>query len=116
MQPAAANIDDYIAAFPMETQVILERLRNTIRAVVPEAQEVISYGMPAFKLRSVLVYYAATSKHIGFYPTASGVAAFTEGLTGYAYTKGTIKFPFDKPLPLDLIADIVRFRAGEDRA
>lgn len=116
MQPAAANIDDYIAQFPMETQAILEQLRSTIRAVVPEAQEVISYGMPAFKLKSVLVYFAATKNHIGFYPTSSGVAAFQDELAPHDYSKGTIRFPMDKPLPLDLIRTIVRFRVEEARA
>ncbi len=115
MRPAA-NIDDYIAQFPVETQAILEQLRKTIRTVVPEAQEVISYFMPAFKLKSVLVYFAATQKHIGFYPTASGVAAFQDELAPYDYSKGTIRFPTDKPLPLDLIRNIVRFRVEEDRA
>lgn len=116
MQPTATNIDDYIAQFPMEIQAILEQLRKTIRAVVPEAQEVISYCMPAFKLKSVLVYFAATQKHIGFYPTASGVAAFQDELAAYDQSKGTIRFPIDKPLPLDLIRNIVRFRVEEDRA
>lgn len=108
------NIDEYIASFPEHVQLILGALRKTIRQAVPEATEVISYQMPAFKLHSVLVYFAAYERHIGFYPTASGVAAFQKEISTYKNSKGAIQFPIDKPLPFDLITKIVKFRAKED--
>lgn len=113
---AAASVDEYIDQFPTNKQHLLRQIQAKIRSIVPDAVEVISYGMPAFKLKSVLVYYAITNSHVGFYPTSSGVAAFADELSGYEYSKGVIRFPFDKPLPLDLIAAIVRFRVEECRA
>ena len=108
------NIDEYIATFPEHVQLILGELRKTIRQAVPEAKEVISYQMPAFKLHGVLVYFAAYERHIGFYPTASGIATFQKEISGYKNSKGAVQFPIDKPLPFDLIAKIVKFRAKED--
>jgi uncharacterized protein YdhG (YjbR/CyaY superfamily) len=108
------NIDEYIAGFPKEMQLLLEQLRATIVKAAPEAEEVISYQMPAYKLNGILVYFAAFKKHIGFFPTASGVNAFQDELTGYKTTKGTIQFPLNKPLPLDLITRIVEFRVLEN--
>lgn len=117
MKPAVATVDEYIDQFPPHKQKLLQQLRATIRAVVPDAAELISYGMPAYKRkRTTLVYIGATNHHIGFYPTSTGVAAFADELTGYDCAKGTIRFPFDKPLPGDLIAAIVRYRVEESEA
>ena len=110
------SIDEYIKTFPPDVQKILERLRHTIRKAVPEAEEVISYQMPAFKLKGNLVYFAAFKKHIGFFPTASGVAAFKKELSDYATSPGTVQFPLDKPIPYDLITKIVLFRKKENLA
>ena len=108
------SIDEYIAAFPEEIQKILEELRATIKAAAPEAQEKISYQMPAFALKGNLVYFGAYKNHIGFYPTASGIQAFKNELSVYEGAKGTVRFPIDKPLPLDLISRIVKFRVAEN--
>jgi uncharacterized protein YdhG (YjbR/CyaY superfamily) len=110
------TIDEYIKTFPPDVRKILERLRHTIRKAVPEAEEVISYQMPAFKLNGNLVYFAAFKKHIGFFPTASGVAAFKKELSDYATSPGTVQFPLDKPIPYDLVTKIVLFRKKENLA
>lgn len=108
------NTDEYIAMFPTEVQEVLEKLRQTIKNAAPQAEETISYQMPAFKLHGSLVYFAAYKKHIGFYPTTSGISAFKEHLTNYEVSKGTIKFPINEPLPFDLITTIVKFRVEEN--
>jgi len=113
-QPKPENIDQYIANFPLETQKLLQQIRETIHKTVPEAKEVISYGMPAFKQNTVLVYFAGYAKHIGFYPTGSGIEAFKEEFTQYKWSKGAVQFPLDKPLPLDLITRITKFKAERD--
>ncbi|CAH0217088.1 hypothetical protein SRABI27_02133 [Pedobacter sp. Bi27] len=113
-QPKPENIDQYIANFPIETQKLLQQIRETIYKTVPEAKEVISYGMPAFKQNTVLVYFAGYAKHIGFYPTGSGIEAFKEEFAQYKWSKGTVQFPLDKPLPLDLITRITKFKAERD--
>ncbi len=110
------TVDDYIEAFPRDVQRVLEELRATIRSAAPGATEMISYQMPAFKLKSVLVYYAAFKDHVSLFPKASGVAAFKDELAGYKVSKGTVQFPLDKPIPLDLVRRIVRFRVKEDLA
>ena len=110
----AADFDEYVSRYPGEVQKLLIQLRETIKRTAPDAEEKISYGMPAFKLHGVLVYFAAYSKHIGFYPSPSGVAAFKNELSMYHLSKGTIQFPLDKPLPLELIARIVAYRANEN--
>jgi uncharacterized protein YdhG (YjbR/CyaY superfamily) len=107
------EIDKYIAGFPKETQKLLEQLRKTINKAAPEAEEVISYGMPAFKQKGILVYFAGYEKHIGFYPTSSPIVIFREELSPYKKGKGSIQFPLDKPLPLKLITEIVKFRVSE---
>jgi uncharacterized protein YdhG (YjbR/CyaY superfamily) len=109
-----ATIDQYIEDFPEEIQVILSKLRAAIRKAAPQAVERISYQMPAFYFNGNLVYFAAFKNHIGFFPTSSGVAAFKKELTKYATSKGTVHFPLDKPLPLDLIKRIVKFRVKEN--
>lgn len=114
MQKLTQNIDEYIADFPKETQLILEQIRATIRKSAPEAEETISYRMPAYKQNGVLVYFAACKNHIGFYPTASGIANFKAELSGYKSSKGAVQFPIENPIPLDLIAKIVQFRVKEN--
>jgi uncharacterized protein YdhG (YjbR/CyaY superfamily) len=113
-QSKPENIDQYIANFPLETQKLLQQVRETIHKAVPEAKEVISYGMPAFKQNTVLVYFAGYAKHIGFYPTASGIEIFKDEFTSYKWSKGAVQFPLDKPLPLDLITRITKFKAEHD--
>ncbi len=110
---AATTIDEYIARFPEAIQKRLETLRQTIRQAAPDAQEAIAYGMPAFRTSKVLVYFAAAKKHIGFYPTGSGMSAFKDKVGDYPTSKGTIQFPYDRPLPLDLVSEIVKYRAAE---
>ncbi|MGO8805594.1 MAG: iron chaperone [Candidatus Bathyarchaeia archaeon] len=108
------TVDEYINAFPQNIQTVLRELRQAIRETAPDAKEAISYQMPAFKLRGNLVWFAAFKDHIGFYPRESAVEAFKEKLSDYEVSKGTVRFPLDKPLPLDLIKEIVRFRVKEN--
>jgi len=110
----ANSIDEYIAEFPAETQVVLEELRALIRASAPDATEIISYAIPTFDLnRRHLVHFAGYEKHIGFYPTASGVEAFKQELKPYKSGKGSVQFPLGQPLPTDLIRRIVELRVEE---
>jgi len=106
----ASTVDRYLADFPPETKSLLNQLRETIKKAVPEAEEVISYQMPAYKFHGMLVYFAGCKNHIGFYPTSSGIANFKKELSTYKSSKGSVQFPLDQPLPLELIAEIVRFR------
>ena len=108
------SIDEYIATFPVETQKILEELRATIKAAAPDAGEKISYQMPTFAQKGNLVHFAAYKNHIGFYPTSSGTQAFKQELSIYEGAKGSVKFPIEKPLPLELISKIVKFRVAEN--
>jgi uncharacterized protein YdhG (YjbR/CyaY superfamily) len=108
------NIDEYIAGCPPELQAKLQELRRVIRKAAPGAEERISYRMPAFILNGPLVYFAAQKNHIGFYPTPSGVETFMKDLSGYKISKGAIRFPVDKPLPVKLVNKIVRFRVKEN--
>lgn len=105
---------EYITSYPEETQMLLERVWITVKKAAPKAEEVISYGMPAFKLNGMLVWFAAHSKHIGFYPGVTGIESFKKELSIYKNAKGSVQFPFDKPLPLELIAKIVKFRVNEN--
>ena len=109
------SVDEYIAACPQDVQAKLQALRATIRAAVPEAEERISYQMPAFALHGILVYFGAHKDHIGFYPTSSGIAAFQQELSAYENSKGAVRFPHDQPLSMELITGIVRFRVAENR-
>lgn len=111
-----SNIDEYIASFPKETQKLLEKVRSTISDAAPEARETINYGMPTFTLNGNLVHFAAFKNHIGFYPTPSGIEAFSKDLSGYEGAKGSVKFPVNKPIPYELIFRIVQFRAKENIA
>ena len=108
------TIDEYIATFPESIREILQKIRHAIRESAPQAQEAISYRIPTFKLNGNLVHFAAFKDHIGFFPTSSGVEAFKEELSGYDTSKGTIRFPLDKPIPLDLIRKIVKSRVKEN--
>jgi uncharacterized protein YdhG (YjbR/CyaY superfamily) len=113
-RPSYKNIDEYIALFPKDIQVLLERIRATIREAAPEAQETISYQMPTFTLKGNLVHFAAFKHHIGFYPTPSGTEKFNKELSVYRTSKGTVQFPLDQPMPYDLISKIVKFRVSEN--
>lgn len=107
-------VDDYIAAFPAATQQLLKRMRNIIRKTAPDAAESISYGMPAYKNNGKpLVYFAGYEKHIGFYATPTGHAAFKKELSRYKQGKGSVQFPLDDKLPVDLIERIIKFRLEE---
>lgn len=113
-QESTNSIDAYIAACPDQIRETLIELRNTIRKAAPLAEEKISYQMPAFAQKGILVYFAAQKEHIGFYPTSSGVEAFKKELSDYSISKGVVRFPYGKPLPLKLISEIVRFRVIEN--
>ena len=108
------TIDEYIATFPESIQEILQEIRRTIKESAPQAQEAISYRIPTFQLNGNLVHFAAFKDHIGFFPTSSGVDAFQKELSGYETSKGTIRFPLDKPIPFDLIRKMVKFRVKEN--
>jgi uncharacterized protein YdhG (YjbR/CyaY superfamily) len=107
------NIDQYIADFNEEVGGILNQIRSCIKQAAPEAQEVISYNMPAFKQGKVLVYFAAFKNHIGFYALPSGNMAFKESLSKYKVGKGSIQFPLNQPMPFELIKLMVAFRVEE---
>ena len=109
-----SSIDEYISTFPMEVQKLLEECRAAIRAAVPDAQEKISYGMPAFALKGNVVHFAAHKNHVGLYPTPSGTDAFEAELSAYKRGKGSVQFPFGEPLPLELIGRIAKYRADEN--
>lgn len=111
----AETIDEYIALFPPAVRKILREMRKTIQQAAPEATEKISYQMPTFHLHGNLVHFAAFQKHIGFYPTASGVAAFEQELGDYVHAKGSIQFPLDRPIPYDLVRRITEFRVAENQ-
>ncbi|MBN2678115.1 MAG: DUF1801 domain-containing protein [Anaerolineaceae bacterium] len=111
----AKSIDEYIASFPEDIQIRLQKMRSVIRAAAPEATEKISYQMPTFYLNGNLVHFAAFKHHIGFYPTPSGVAQYMSELSSYKTSKGAIQFPNDQPIPLDLITRIVQYRVVENR-
>jgi len=108
------NVDDYIAGYPKTVQTVLKQIRATIKKAAPKAEEVISYGMPAYKLNGILVWFAAHSKHVGFYPRVSGIENFKKELSVYKGAKGSVQFPLDKPMPLALITKIVKFRVAEN--
>ncbi len=111
------TIDSYIAQFPKEVQVILEKIRQTVADAAPGAVEAISYQIPTFKLNgSNLVHFAAWKDHIGFYATPAGNTAFQKELARYKMAKGSVRFPLDEPIPYDLVAEIARFRVKETQA
>ena len=111
---AYKNIDDYISGFPVEVQDLLRKIRLKIKESAPAAEEAISYGIPTFKLNGNLVHFAAFKNHIGLYPTPSGLEEFEKELSSYKQGKGSVQFPLDKPLPLDLIGKIVEYRVRKN--
>ncbi|MCI0416345.1 DUF1801 domain-containing protein [bacterium] len=111
---APQNIDEYIAGFPGDVRKILEKIRMTIKKAIPDAEETISYQMPTFILKGILVHFAAFENHIGFYPTPTGIEKFKNELSIYEGGKGSVQFPFDKPIPFGLISKIVKFRVKEN--
>jgi uncharacterized protein YdhG (YjbR/CyaY superfamily) len=115
MMKKPTDTDSYIAGFPKETQKLLQQVRTAIKQAAPKAEEVISYGMPAFKQNGKpLVYFAGYAQHIGFYPTGSGIAAFTKEIEKYKHSKGAVQFPLDKPIPVTLIKQMVKFKIAEN--
>jgi uncharacterized protein YdhG (YjbR/CyaY superfamily) len=111
------NVDEYIKSFPDNIQKLLQQIREIIKKKAPDADESISYGMPAYKLnKKPLVYFAGYENHIGFYATPTGHTAFTEELSHYKQGKGSVQFPLEKPIPFDLIGKIVTFRVKENLA
>jgi uncharacterized protein YdhG (YjbR/CyaY superfamily) len=113
-KPGYSSIDDYINSFPENVQERLTQIRLLIRKIAPGAQEKISYQMPAFYLNGNLVYFAAHSRHIGLYPTPSGSTKFKHELSRYKQGKGSIQFPLEEPLPVELIKKIVKYRVEQN--
>jgi uncharacterized protein YdhG (YjbR/CyaY superfamily) len=111
-----ASIDEYIAASAPEVRPILTKMRRLISAAAPEAEELISYRMPAFRLNGILVYFATFKHHIGLYPPVSGDAKLEKAISPYAGPKGNLKFPLDQPIPYDLIKRIVHLRVKQEMA
>ncbi len=108
------TVEEYIFSFPSDVQLVLKNVRKAIKESAPEAEESIGYQMPAYKLQGPLVYFAGYKKHIGFYPTPSGIEKFSEELAQYKGAKGSVQFPLDKPIPYNLIKKIVAFRVKEN--
>lgn len=109
------SVDEYIGTFPPETQKALEEIRATVRAIVPDAKEKISYQIACFELNGKnLIHYAGWKNHISIYPTPEGTAAFNKAIEKYAGGKGTTKFSFSEPLPLKLIQQIIKFRVADN--
>ncbi len=108
------SVEEYVARYPKDVQDILKKIRQVIKEAAPEAEETISYGMPAYKLNGPLVYFAAFKNHIGFYAIPSGISAFEKQLSPYKRGKGSVQFQINEPIPYDLIREIVKFRAKEN--
>ena len=108
------TVEEYISTFPPKTKKFLKEIRTTIKQAAPQAEEAISYNMPAFKLHGMLVWYAGYKEHIGLYPKTAVIQAFKKDLEGYKLSKGTIQFPLDHPLPVDLITRIIKHRIKEN--
>jgi uncharacterized protein YdhG (YjbR/CyaY superfamily) len=113
-QGPITTIDEYIAQCPEAVQPILREIRAVIKETAPQAEERISYSMPGFFQKGPLVYFAAFKRHIGFYPTGAGIEAFKEKLAGYRWSKGAVQFPLDKPMPYELIREIVKQRVEQN--
>jgi uncharacterized protein YdhG (YjbR/CyaY superfamily) len=117
MDTDVKTVDEYINTLPANVQMLLQEVRETIKTNAPDAVESIGYGMPGYKMNGKpLVYFAAFKKHIGFYATPTGHAEFADELSAYKQGKGSVQFPLDKPMPLDLIKRIVTFRVKENLA
>jgi|SRR5271166_4681310 len=113
---AAANIDEYIAAFPPDVQSVLQKFRRIVRKIAPQATEKISYSIPAFVLDGMLIFFAAFRKHIGIYPPVRGDQKLNKELSRYRGPKGNLQFPLDEPMPYKLIERVVRARLKENNA
>ena len=111
-----STVDEYIALYPPAIRKNLQLIRKTIRQAAPDAEETISYMMPAYRLHGMLVFFSAAKTHYGFYPGASPIPVFKEKLKGYDTSKGTVRFPVDKPVPTKLIKEIVKFKVAENKA
>ncbi len=107
------TMDEYISGFPEEVQAILQKIRTLIRENAPGSQEAMKYGIPTFTLNGNLVHFAAFAHHIGFYPTPSAIVKFKKELSIYKGAKGSVQFPFDRPIPYELMVKIVQFRVRE---
>jgi uncharacterized protein YdhG (YjbR/CyaY superfamily) len=115
MPSTAGSIDEYIAAFPADTQKALREMRELIRASAPAATETISYAIPTFDLNGRhLVHFAGYARHIGFYPIPTGIEAFKKDFEPYKQGRGSVQFPLSQPLPADLIRRVVEFRVEEN--
>jgi uncharacterized protein YdhG (YjbR/CyaY superfamily) len=110
------SIDEYILQYPVAVQEVLETIRSVIKEAAPDAMEKISYQMPTFELEGNLVHFAAFKNHIGFYPTPSGIDTFKQQLSEYKTSKGAVQFPIGKPIPYELISQIVKFRVAENKS
>jgi len=110
------TVDEYISQFPADVQERLRQMRTTIRAAAPDAEEILSYGMPAYRQEGNLVYFGAAKAHIGFYPTPLGVETFADEFAAYNGNKGSVQFPFDQPLPLDLVRRVTERRVEQNLA
>jgi uncharacterized protein YdhG (YjbR/CyaY superfamily) len=110
----ASDVDSYISGYPPKVQVMMLKLRSCIRKAAPDAEESISYMMPAYKFHGPLVYFGGYERHIGFYPTGSGIEPFKKEISAYKHSKGTVQFPLNEPLPLDLIERMVKYRVKEN--
>ncbi|HEU5040601.1 MAG TPA: DUF1801 domain-containing protein [Gemmatimonadales bacterium] len=111
---APRTVDEYLAGLPGDVRKVLEQVRTAIRRAAPEAQESIRYQIPTFEQGGPLVHFAAHARHVGFYPTPSGIERFQAELSAYEGAKGSVRFPLDQPMPLELIGRIVRFRVEEN--
>lgn len=109
------TIDQYIIQFPEDVQKILQKVRETIHKAAPKATETINYGIPTFKLNGNLVHFAGYKKHISFYPSSSGIAAFQKEIAKYKSSKGTVQFSLDQKIPYNLISKITKFRVKENK-
>lgn len=114
--PAPDSIDQYISRFPSDVRAILQKIRSTISRAAPDAEEIISYRMPAFRMNGILVYFAAFKQHIGMYPPIKGDAKLEKAVSKYAGEKGNLRFPLDQPIPYGLIQRIVKLRLKENMA
>jgi uncharacterized protein YdhG (YjbR/CyaY superfamily) len=115
MKTEFKDIDNYIFSQPESIRPLLEKIRHVILKAAPAAEEIISYGMPAFKSNGILVYFAGCKNHIGFYPTPSAIVHFKDELAAYEGAKGSVKFPLNQPIPFLLIQKIVKFRVKENQ-
>jgi uncharacterized protein YdhG (YjbR/CyaY superfamily) len=113
-EKAPTSIDEYLERFPPEVQQRLQSMRRTVKKAAPKAEETISYKIPAFRLNGMLVWFAAFKNHIGFYPGAEATKVFKDKLSAYKTAKGSVQFPFDQPLPLTLVTQIVKFRVEQN--